>query len=86
MIKFKAKIEIIGVNPFVFLPERVLHKVFVQARKDKGKIPVKTGHNKLLIPTTELKSVPGEIFSLTLFSSVTVLPEIRFKQFSPSKK
>src|SRR5687768_10452592 len=26
----------------------------------KGKIPVKTGHNQLLIPTTELKSVPGE--------------------------
>ena len=41
MIKFKAKIEIIGVNPFVFLPEPVLHKVFVQAGKDKGKIPVK---------------------------------------------
>ena len=41
MIKFKAKIEIIGVNPFVFLPGRVLHKVFMQAGKDKGKIPVK---------------------------------------------
>ena len=41
MIKFRAKIEIIGVNPFVFLPEPVLHKVFVQAGKDKGKIPVK---------------------------------------------
>ena len=40
-MKFKAKIEIIGVNPFIFLPERVLHKVFVQAGKDKGKIPVK---------------------------------------------
>jgi hypothetical protein len=41
MIKFKAKIEMIGVNPFVFLPERVLHEVFKQARKNKGKIPVK---------------------------------------------
>ena len=41
MLKFKAKIEIIGVNPFVFLPERVLQKVFKQAGKDKGKIPVK---------------------------------------------
>jgi Domain of unknown function (DUF1905) len=40
-IKFKAKIEIIGVNPFVFLPGRVLHKVFMQAGKNKGKIPVK---------------------------------------------
>ena len=41
MIKFKAKIEIIGVNPFVFLPERVLREVFTQAGKNKGKIPVK---------------------------------------------
>lgn len=41
MIKFKAKIEIIGVNPFVFLPERVLKEVFKQAGKNKGKIPVK---------------------------------------------
>ena len=40
MFKFKAKIEIIGINPFVFLPERVLRKVFLQAGKDKGKIPV----------------------------------------------
>ena len=41
MIKFRAKIEIIGVNPFVFLPERVLKEVFKQAGKNKGKIPVK---------------------------------------------
>jgi len=39
-ISFKAKIEIIGINPFVFLPDTVLQKVFVQAKKDKGKIPV----------------------------------------------
>jgi len=41
MIKFKAKIEIIGVNPFVFLPDRVLQQIFLQAGKSKGKIPVK---------------------------------------------
>lgn len=41
MIKFRAKIEIIGVNPFVFLPERVLNEVFKQANKNMGKIPVK---------------------------------------------
>lgn len=40
-IKFKAKIEIIGVNPFVYIPEEVLHEVFMQAGKNKGKIPVK---------------------------------------------
>lgn len=41
MIKFKARIEIIGINPFVFLPERVLNEVFKQANKSTGKIPVK---------------------------------------------
>ena len=41
MFKFKAKIEIIGVNPFVFLPDRVLHQIFAQAEKNKGKIPVR---------------------------------------------
>jgi hypothetical protein len=41
MIKFRAKIEIIGVNPFVFLPESVLNEVFKQANKNMGKIPVK---------------------------------------------
>ena len=40
-IKFRAKIEIIGVNPFVFLPDRVLSEVFTQAGKNKGKIPVR---------------------------------------------
>jgi len=40
MIKFRAKIEIIDVNPFVFLPENVLNEVFKQAGKNKGKIPV----------------------------------------------
>jgi hypothetical protein len=39
--KFSAKIEIIGVNPFVYLPDRILKLIFNQAKKDKGKIPVK---------------------------------------------
>jgi hypothetical protein len=38
---FRATIEIIGINPFVYLPEDVLEQVFVQANKTKGKIPVK---------------------------------------------
>lgn len=39
--KFSAKIEIIGINPYVYLPEEVLDAIFVQANKNKGKIPVK---------------------------------------------
>ncbi len=41
MITFKAKIDIIGVNPFVLLPEKVLKQIFTQAGKDKGPIKVK---------------------------------------------
>lgn len=41
MIKFKATIDIIGVNPFVLLPDSVLTKIFKQAQKDKGPIPVR---------------------------------------------
>ncbi len=40
MPKFKAAIQIIGVNPYVLLPEAVLKSVFKQAGKDKGPIPV----------------------------------------------
>ncbi len=39
-ISFTAKIDIIGINPFVFLPKEVLDAVFTEAKKDKGKIPV----------------------------------------------
>jgi len=40
VITFKATIEIIGVNPFVFLPDKALKAVFKQAGKDKGPIQV----------------------------------------------
>jgi hypothetical protein len=40
MEKFKAEIEIIGVNPFVFVPDKVLTSIFTQAGKDKGYIPI----------------------------------------------
>jgi hypothetical protein len=40
-MKFSAEIKIIGVNPFVYLPVKVLKSVFTQAGKDNGKIPVK---------------------------------------------
>ena len=38
--KFTAQIEIIGINPFVFLPDKALEKLFAEAGKSKGKIPV----------------------------------------------
>ncbi|MES2558097.1 MAG: YdeI/OmpD-associated family protein [Bacteroidota bacterium] len=38
---FKATIEIIGVNPYVFVPKKILAQLFKEAGKDKGKIPVR---------------------------------------------
>lgn len=79
---FKAKIKIIGVNPFVFLPKRVLHDVFKQAGKDKGKIPVKikidgheyiqtlikySGHWRLYLNTPMRKSVNRDVGDIAVF-------------------
>ena len=41
ILKFAAPIDIIGINPFVFIPAIILEKIFSQAGKDKGHIPVK---------------------------------------------
>lgn len=40
MHKFKAPLDIIGINPFVFVPEQILKDIFTRAGKDKGYIPV----------------------------------------------
>lgn len=37
---FTARIRIIGVNPYVLLPEATLKHLFAQADRDKGPIPV----------------------------------------------
>ncbi|MFN8355843.1 MAG: YdeI/OmpD-associated family protein [Spirosomataceae bacterium] len=37
---FSAPLDIIGVNPFVFVPADILEALFVQAGKRKGPIPV----------------------------------------------
>src|SRR6185436_9550814 len=37
---FSAKIQIIGVNPYVLLPSTLLKHLFQKAGKDKGAIPV----------------------------------------------
>lgn len=40
-IYFNAVIDIIGINPFVFVPEPVLNKLFREFGKEKGPVPVK---------------------------------------------
>lgn len=39
--RFRATLEIIGINPFVAVPERILRALFKAAGKEKGVIPVK---------------------------------------------
>lgn len=46
MPTFKAVIEIIGINPFVFIPEKTLVAVLQKAGKEKGPIPIKGSINK----------------------------------------
>ena len=41
MKSFSAKILVIGINPYVSLPEPVLDAIFKQAKKNKGPIPVR---------------------------------------------
>ena len=46
MNRFKAELQIIGVNPYVFVPAEVLSEIFIQAQKDKGTIPIRGTVNK----------------------------------------
>ncbi len=55
MDKFKAKLEIIVGNPFVYLPNEVLENLFQQANKRKGHIPVKGAINGKLFQQTLVK-------------------------------
>lgn len=41
MKSFSAKVGLIGVNPYVLLPEEVLDDLFAKSGKDKGPIPVR---------------------------------------------
>lgn len=38
--RFTAILEIIGINPFVFIPENILESLFQESSKTKGPIPV----------------------------------------------
>ncbi len=73
MCRFRAEIEIIGINPFVFVPNDILQEIFRQASKDKGHIPINgtindkpykqtlvkySGEWRLYINTSMLKNSP----------------------------
>lgn len=44
--RFKAVLEIIGINPFVHVPEAILTALFESAGRDKGPIPVEGSVNE----------------------------------------
>jgi hypothetical protein len=79
MKEFNATLDIIGINPFVFVPEAILSDLFSQANKSKGHIPVcgtVNGKNytqtlvryldewRLYINTSMLKNSPKRIGEL----------------------
>lgn len=76
MFKFKDHIKIIGINPYLSVPDRILKKIFEQAGKDKGHIRIKgmvngnaytqtlvkySGEWRLYINTLMLKDSPKRI-------------------------
>lgn len=76
MYKFNAEIKIIGVNPFVFVPNDILQNLFKQANKNSGHIPINgtinkkpykqtlvkySGEWRLYINTTMLKNSPKHV-------------------------
>lgn len=70
MQAFKAKLEIIGINPFVYVPEEILAQIFSEAKKNKGQIPVSgTVNGKEYIQT--LVRYSGE---WRLYINTTMLP------------
>ena len=80
--KFSAEIEIIGVNPFVYLPDPILKSIFTQANKDKGKIPIRikieghefiqtlvkySGHWRLYLNTPMRKAAKKQVGEKAVF-------------------
>jgi hypothetical protein len=97
---FTAQIEIIGINPFVFLPESVLNKLFKQAGKDKGKIPVKmkidghpfiqtlvrySGHWRLYL-NTPMRNAAGKQVGDAAEFEISYDPDERVVQMHPRFK
>lgn len=42
---FSARIKIIGINPYVSVPKKILKSIFADAGKDRGPIPIKGSVN-----------------------------------------
>ena len=98
MATFTAVLEIIGINPFVFVPEKILAAVLQKAGKEKGPVPVKgtinkqpyrqtlvkyAGHWRLYINTIMLKDSPKRIGE-TISISIVFDPDDRKLKLHPA--
>ncbi len=96
-ISFQAVIEIIGINPFVFVPEPVLEGLFRESGREKGPIPICglingkqykqtlvkfSGHWRLYINTVMLANSPKRIGEM-IELSVAFDPEERKVEMHP---
>jgi hypothetical protein len=100
MLQFKAKIHIIGVNPYVLLPAAILNSLFQQAGKDKGAIPIKgtlDGHAYIqtlvrysgkwrLYLNTPMRKAAGKETGDTLDVTVSFDPVARVTPMHPKLK
>lgn len=95
---FSAEIEKIGINPFVYVPDNILKSIFIQANKDKGKIPVKikidgqeflqtlikySGHWRLYLNTPMRKVVKKDVGDTAVFE-ISFDPEKRVIPIHPN--
>src|ERR1041385_6727262 len=95
MEKFKTKIQILGVNPYVSVPKIILQKIFKAAGKEKGHIPIcgtvndkpfrqtlvkYSGAWRLYINTTMLKNSPERIGELV---DITVKYDPESREIKP---
>jgi len=97
MKEFTSTIEIIGINPFVFVPEGILVSIFEKAGKSKGSIPVLikieghefeqtlvkySGHWRLYLNTPMRKAAQKEVGQTTRIS-IDFDPNERETPFHP---
>lgn len=96
--KFKAILEIIGINPFVFVPDEILLHVLKQAGKSKGSIPITgtlngkvyrqtlvkySGAWRLYVNTSMLKNSPKRIGEKI---EITIAFDPKSREMKPPEK
>ncbi|MCE7057317.1 YdeI/OmpD-associated family protein [Algoriphagus sp. AGSA1] len=97
---FEARLDIIGINPFVFVPDEILQDIFMQAGRDKSPIPVCSsingrpylqtlmkyqGHWRLYVNLVMLENSPKRIGE-TIEVSIRFDPEKREVPMHPKLK